>query len=362
MANHAAKNVSVSLPHRPVRAGTASYRSPPPLPRLEIRDDTVQAPDPDADHPAQHLKQQLPAVYQAQNQSTKDFYPTPISVGEMRWPAQSPHEDHRVGHVPTTSQPSSTGSSPDRSMAQLPTGRSYAPPPTMARPHQPAYVHPGHPQPTYGMMRPRLSIHPYAPPAIPQGENRYWSAGGIPPPLGATHERSYSSPSSALSPNSFKAPRKRGERQRDNPVGMALMIADDLQLNVLNEVFDRTSYPSTEEREDLARRLGMTSRSVQIWVRQGSCSLSGLTVSFRTDDVQSRWNSNRRSSEPKQTLWRDRVGFPHRISLNPTSPEVQVGYGRVLRLPVFLHQVLIRQHLMCQCIRTNKRMGGRTQT
>lgn len=43
-------------------------------------------------------------------------------------------------------------------------------------------------------------------------------------------------------------------------------LADDVQLNVLTEVFERTSYPTTEEREDLARKLGMTSRSVQIWV------------------------------------------------------------------------------------------------
>lgn len=42
--------------------------------------------------------------------------------------------------------------------------------------------------------------------------------------------------------------------------------ADPEQLAALVQVFDRTPFPSTEERHALALRLGMTSRSVQIWV------------------------------------------------------------------------------------------------
>ncbi|GFZ49737.1 hypothetical protein JCM24511_07140 [Saitozyma sp. JCM 24511] len=41
--------------------------------------------------------------------------------------------------------------------------------------------------------------------------------------------------------------------------------ADDVQLAVLNAAFEQSAYPSTAERQRLARRLGMTSRSVQIW-------------------------------------------------------------------------------------------------
>jgi homeobox protein YOX1/YHP1 len=41
--------------------------------------------------------------------------------------------------------------------------------------------------------------------------------------------------------------------------------ADATQLKVLNEVYTRTAFPSTEERADLARRLDMSPRSVQIW-------------------------------------------------------------------------------------------------
>ena len=41
--------------------------------------------------------------------------------------------------------------------------------------------------------------------------------------------------------------------------------ADAAQLEVLNEVYNRTAFPSTEERAELARKLDMTPRSVQIW-------------------------------------------------------------------------------------------------
>ncbi|KAG8862482.1 hypothetical protein FRB96_001553 [Tulasnella sp. 330] len=41
--------------------------------------------------------------------------------------------------------------------------------------------------------------------------------------------------------------------------------ADPSQLRVLNEVYARTAFPSTEERADLGRQLNMTPRQVQIW-------------------------------------------------------------------------------------------------
>ncbi|RKP10026.1 Homeodomain-like protein, partial [Thamnocephalis sphaerospora] len=37
------------------------------------------------------------------------------------------------------------------------------------------------------------------------------------------------------------------------------------QLTELEQVFQRTFYPTTAERHELARRLGMTPRRVQIW-------------------------------------------------------------------------------------------------
>ncbi|TFY69167.1 hypothetical protein EVJ58_g584 [Rhodofomes roseus] len=41
--------------------------------------------------------------------------------------------------------------------------------------------------------------------------------------------------------------------------------ADAEQLKVLNETYNRTAFPSTEERAELAKRLNMSARSVQIW-------------------------------------------------------------------------------------------------
>ncbi|KAG1716403.1 hypothetical protein ID866_755 [Astraeus odoratus] len=41
--------------------------------------------------------------------------------------------------------------------------------------------------------------------------------------------------------------------------------ADAAQLKVLNEVYARTAFPSTEERAELAKKLDMSARSVQIW-------------------------------------------------------------------------------------------------
>ena len=41
--------------------------------------------------------------------------------------------------------------------------------------------------------------------------------------------------------------------------------ADAAQLKVLNEVYARTAFPTTEERQELAQRLDMSARSVQIW-------------------------------------------------------------------------------------------------
>ncbi|ORY96766.1 homeobox domain-containing protein, partial [Syncephalastrum racemosum] len=37
------------------------------------------------------------------------------------------------------------------------------------------------------------------------------------------------------------------------------------QLEVLNKVFERTFFPSTQLRAELGRQLGMSPRTVQIW-------------------------------------------------------------------------------------------------
>jgi homeobox protein YOX1/YHP1 len=42
--------------------------------------------------------------------------------------------------------------------------------------------------------------------------------------------------------------------------------ADARQLEVLNATYARTAFPSTEERAELAKKLDMSARSVQIWL------------------------------------------------------------------------------------------------
>ncbi|THH14241.1 hypothetical protein EW146_g6066 [Bondarzewia mesenterica] len=72
--------------------------------------------------------------------------------------------------------------------------------------------------------------------------------------------------------------------------------ADAHQLKVLNDVYARTAFPSTEERAELARKLDMSARSVQIWfqnkrqsMRQGgrqSGSSTTATSSSQTHPTQ----------------------------------------------------------------------------
>ena len=64
---------------------------------------------------------------------------------------------------------------------------------------------------------------------------------------------SYTSPTA--SPASPERPTIKKKRQR----------VDAAQLKVLNETYNRTAFPSTEERSALGKALDMNARSVQIW-------------------------------------------------------------------------------------------------
>ncbi|KDQ21429.1 hypothetical protein BOTBODRAFT_25870 [Botryobasidium botryosum FD-172 SS1] len=73
----------------------------------------------------------------------------------------------------------------------------------------------------------------------------------VPPtPLQTTHHRSGSTMTDGAPPTELKPKRRR---------------ADAMQLRALNETYQRTAFPTTEERADLARRLSMSARQVQIW-------------------------------------------------------------------------------------------------
>ncbi|WWC73671.1 uncharacterized protein I206_107643 [Kwoniella pini CBS 10737] len=229
----------------------------------------------------------LPSLKIGHNQ--EPIYPTPVSIASQRGFSRStitpaththraPHEyqvsskpyahyrsgstgysaqlHHRYGQPVLHRQHPSSGDQIIRIAPHpLPQGTWAAPPPPPA-PAMPISTR------TQNMVRPRLHIHPYA---HAMRDPRYHSADG--PGLGSQtqfhpglahhvsisesgRESIFTSPSSGISPGSFKAPRKR---------------ADDSQLAILSDIFEKTAYPSTDERDELARKLGMTSRSVQIW-------------------------------------------------------------------------------------------------
>ncbi|KAI9276679.1 Homeodomain-like protein [Phascolomyces articulosus] len=70
------------------------------------------------------------------------------------------------------------------------------------------------------------------------------------PPIWALKSEDPSFSSSSSTPPPLKAKRRR---------------ANAKQLEVLNRVFDRTVFPSTQLRAELGRQLGMSPRTVQIW-------------------------------------------------------------------------------------------------
>ncbi|KAI9276564.1 hypothetical protein BY458DRAFT_505364 [Sporodiniella umbellata] len=55
------------------------------------------------------------------------------------------------------------------------------------------------------------------------------------------------------------------DEEDDEPVKAKRRRANSEQLQVLNRVFDRTFFPSTQVRAELGRQLNMNPRTVQIW-------------------------------------------------------------------------------------------------
>jgi homeobox protein YOX1/YHP1 len=96
----------------------------------------------------------------------------------------------------------------------------------------------------------RSAMYEEAPQIEPRSSSPYCRSSGtshVPPP------QSYTPP--PISPTSPEEPTIKKKRKR----------ADAAQLKVLNETYNRTAFPSTEERIALAKMLDMSARSVQIW-------------------------------------------------------------------------------------------------
>ncbi|KXN91073.1 Homeobox protein HD-10 [Leucoagaricus sp. SymC.cos] len=81
--------------------------------------------------------------------------------------------------------------------------------------------------------------------------------------------------------------------------------ADANQLKVLNEVYARTAFPSTEERNALAKQLDMSPRSVQIWfqnkrqsMRQTNRQSNSSSLSQQSYSMTSSGAATHNSSRP----------------------------------------------------------------
>lgn len=98
----------------------------------------------------------------------------------------------------------------------------------------------------------------------------------------------YQSPSPRYSSNSIKAKRKR---------------ASAGQLDVLNRVFAQTFFPSTEMRNELAKQLSMSPRTVQIWFQN------------KRQSIRTRERSQQQSSQDK----RDERRYNHSLPTPPLS-------------------------------------------
>ncbi|KAG1467603.1 hypothetical protein G6F56_004319 [Rhizopus delemar] len=70
---------------------------------------------------------------------------------------------------------------------------------------------------------------------------------------------------SVLSVSSLLSPSNTETEFFNEPVKAKRKRASQTQLNVLNQVFQQTCFPSTELRTDLGKKLGMSPRAVQIW-------------------------------------------------------------------------------------------------
>ncbi|KAF5393515.1 hypothetical protein D9757_000784 [Collybiopsis confluens] len=103
---------------------------------------------------------------------------------------------------------------------------------------------------------------------------------------------SYTSSSASIHPSSYTPPpvSPTSGTVSEPTIKKKRKRADATQLKVLNETYARTAFPSTEERQALAKLLDMSARSVQIWfqnkrqsmrqTRQSSSSASTLHGSF----------------------------------------------------------------------------------
>ncbi|KAM5530964.1 hypothetical protein V8D89_015346 [Ganoderma adspersum] len=113
------------------------------------------------------------------------------------------------------------------------------------------------------------------------------------------------------------------------PVKKKRKRADAEQLKVLNETYNRTAFPSTEERIELAKKLGMSARSVQIWFqnkRQAMRQSSRQAAASAPPTTSQPYGTPSHSSSATPAAPTPQpAGYPS--SLTGASSASQAGYG-----------------------------------
>ncbi|KAG6850941.1 hypothetical protein H0H93_005810 [Arthromyces matolae] len=132
----------------------------------------------------------------------------------------------------------------------------------------------------------------------------------------------YGRSSSHTIPSSTTPPPISPTSQDESTVKKKRKRADARQLKVLNETYNRTAFPSTEERLALAKELDMTARSVQIWYEMSS-DLDRLFIRDRFQNKrQSMRQTNRQSSAAGSSSSQPFIGGQDHLDEPPS-----IAYG-----------------------------------
>ncbi|PIL36206.1 transcription factor [Ganoderma sinense ZZ0214-1] len=111
------------------------------------------------------------------------------------------------------------------------------------------------------------------------------------------------------------------------PVKKKRKRADAEQLKVLNETYSRTAFPSTEERIELAKKLGMSARSVQICQTDDAAHLARRACRFQNKRQAMRQSSRQAAASAPPTTSQPYATPSHSSSATPAAPTPQpAGY------------------------------------
>ncbi|KAH9931118.1 homeobox-domain-containing protein [Epithele typhae] len=251
--------------------------------------------------------------------------------------ARSPIQAHALGSYPLRASPNSIGTPhdsrilppPNALQSQMQSHLSMSP--SQLRTTPGAYQYPQYPQQQHQqqLYYPSGPDPRHLPPPLPpmdayeqhhpHGQRRNSLVDRMPNRIGPHGPSPYQRSMPAMTPEPPAEPIKK-KRKR----------ADPEQLKVLNETYNRTAFPSTEERMELAQKLGMSARSVQIWfqnkrqaVRQ-STRQAASSAPPTTSAPQA--SPSHGSASPVATI--PQAGYSSHTPSTVTSPSIsQAGYG-----------------------------------